>query len=116
MDLQDVALIIEQLDSLIPQLTKFIKQFHEVIITNNINVVTDGDGTLSGYPLKSMSDASANLAIKKIGVIDNLIHSRQETISELFKNGFSSTNDPSHISTLQNKLLEFKKINATYKH
>lgn len=116
MELQDTASIIEQLDSLIPQLSKFIKQFHEVIITNDINVVTDGDGTLSGYPLKSMSDASANLAIKKIGVIDNLIHSRQETISELFKKGFASTNDPSNISILQNKLIEFKKINATYNH
>lgn len=94
MDIQDISIIIEQLDTLMPQLVKFIKQFHDVVIASDINVVTDGDGNLSGYPLKSMPEADANIAIKKIGIIDNLIHSRQETISELFKKGFAATNDP----------------------
>jgi hypothetical protein len=115
-NLENTISIIEQLDSLVPQLAKFIKQFHEVIITNDINVVTDGDGNLSGHPLKSMPEAAAKTAMKKIGIIDNLINTHQDSISELFKKGFASTNDPNYISSLQNKLIEFKKINATYKH
>lgn len=120
-NVENVTSIVSQIDTLMPQLVGFIKRFHEVIITNNINVVTDGDGNLSGYPLTSMPDAVANAAIKKIGIIDNLIHSHQDSISELFKKGFALdkqilANDPSHISSLQNKFIEFKKINDTYKH
>lgn len=69
----------------------------------------------------STSDAETEYISKKIGVLDRLITTRGEQLSELFKKGLQAekemiTKDSNITSQLTEKLREFNKLKSSYKH
>lgn len=113
--------IITQIDVILPQLSEFINQFNNLVQSANINVITDVDGTLSIDVPISMSDHEAQNLSKRIGIIDRLISSKNEEITELFKKGLSlddqlKVENSNHKSEILNKIKEFEKIKSNYKH
>jgi len=119
--LESLTDIISSLDSMLPQLTKFVEQFNEVVIEFNVNVVTDTAGTMSVDVPANMSDIQAEFVSKKLGIIDRLVNSHGTSINDLFQKGLKiehnlKANDPQYTSVLTEKITEFKKLNASYKH
>jgi NADH-ubiquinone oxidoreductase chain 3 len=119
--LAELAILITQLDSHMIQLTDFISQFNTTITTLGINVITDATGNLSIEVPLSMSDTDASTTSKRIGILDRLINTRSESITDLLQKGKGledsiKLTDPNYKSQLAEKILEFKKINDSYNH
>ena len=117
----DLNSIIKEISSLLPNLSVFINQFNEVVSNTGINVITDSAGNLSIDVPKDMSDLEASSISKRVGIIDRLISTRSQEISELIKQGLNMENDlrksnPNYISELSNKIAEFNRLKSLYKH
>lgn len=117
----DITEIISQINSLLPQLSNFIDQFHDFSIEKGINIITDSSGTMSIDAPSSISDSDLHYISKRIGIIDRLINTRGEELCELFKKGFEAEKqikpqDPKYTSVLAEKLAEFNRLNSSYKH
>jgi hypothetical protein len=117
----DLSVIVQEVNRLIPQLGMFISQFKSIVIETGINVVSDSQGNLSIDVPSSMSDSDANKVSARIGVIDRLITHNGMSINDMFNKGLSIENalkgkDPSYNSQLTNHILQFKALNASYKH
>jgi hypothetical protein len=113
--------IVIELNRLIPQLDMFIAQFKSIVIDTGINVVSDAQGNMSIDVPSSMSDSDANKISARIGVIDRLITHNGVSINDLFNKGLSIENslkgkDPTYNSQLTNQIVQFKALNASYKH
>jgi hypothetical protein len=59
-ELTDITL---KINELLPQLADFISQFHSIILTNNINVITDAGGNMSLDVPGTMSDPHYSLCV-----------------------------------------------------
>ena len=117
----DISEILGGINTLLPQLTEFINQFHDFVAERGINVITDSSGNMSIDVKVNVSDAEAEYISKKIGVLDRLINTRGEQLSELFKKGLQAekgmaVQNPGYTSQLTDKLAEFNKLNLKYKH
>lgn len=117
----DILNIVGELNSLLPQLAEFIKQFNDIVTQSGINVVTDTTGNMSIDVPINMSDSEANFISKRIGVIDRLITTRGQEINELLQKGLEAESklkleNPNYVSQLSEKITEFKRLNASYKH
>jgi hypothetical protein len=113
--------IVSQINTLMPQLADFINQFTTTVNESNISVVTDTVGNMSISVPASMPEDVANTVSKKIGVIDRLINTRGQEISDLLQKGTSLENkikmqNPNYVSQLTAKIEEFRLLNASYKH
>lgn len=113
--------VMSQISDMLPRLQGFITEFNKVIITNDINVITDGSGNFSADVLGVMPQAGADLAIRRIGVIDGLINHHKTTITDLFAQGTALDNqikviNPNYVSPILEKLDEFNRIKNTYRH
>jgi hypothetical protein len=113
--------ILHEITIYLPRLAGFINEFNQFIIANNINILTDGSGNLSADVLPSMSEAEADLAIKRIDILDRIISHNKTSISDLFTRGHSIDNQlksivPTHESVILRKLDEFNRIKNTYRH
>lgn len=113
--------IITEINTLLPQLTDFINQFNNVVSQSGINVVTDSVGNMSIDVPQSMSDSIANNLSTRIGIIDRLITTRGHEINDLLQKGMHieeniKLKDPHYVSQLTDKIMEFKRLNALYKH
>ena len=117
----DITDIITQINTLLPQLNDFITQFNSLVVKSGVNVITDSAGNMSIDVPQSMSDLEANDIGKRISIIDRLITTHGSSINDLFKKGLSmedklKIDNPNYTSQLTEKILEFKRLNASYKH
>ena len=82
----DLSQIITDLNSLLPQLSKFINQFNSVITETGVNVITDSTGNMDLDVPQNMSDDEATKISTRIGIIDRLITTRGQEINDLLQN------------------------------
>jgi hypothetical protein len=113
--------LINQINTILPQISDFINQFNTTIIENNINVVTDtGANMFMDVPSDISDDKAAHLK-KKLEIIDRLINTKTDEVEELLKKGSSlestlKKNNPEYKSVILDKLSEFNKLKSSYKH
>ena len=110
-----------QIDKLLPQLSNFIDQFNNLVLTTNINVITDFSGNMSIDVPVSMSDSEAENISKRINIIDRLIKTRGQEINDLLQKGLVVENkikmqNPNYTSQILDKINEFKRLNLSYRH
>jgi hypothetical protein len=103
------------------QLTLFINQFNELVITNNINVVSDAAGNISIDVPSTMTEDLQNKLARRVGIIDRLITDRSSTLDELFRQGFDIENnikktDSKYTSVIAEKANAFNQMKNSYKH
>jgi len=116
-----ISAILTELNSLLPQLVGFIHNFNTTVSQANINVVTDTVGNMSIEVPENMSNDVANQLRNRIGIIDRLITTQGQQISELLDRGINIENklkaeNPNYVSQLTGQIEEFKRLNASYKH
>jgi hypothetical protein len=117
-ELTDITL---KINELLPQLADFISQFHSIILTNNINVITDAGGNMSLDVPGTMSDTDADKFSRRISIIDRLITTRGQEINDLLQKGLEiegklKKENVNYTSQILDKVNEFKRLNASYKH
>ena len=117
----DIYTVVTELNGLFPQLSDFIGQFHKVVSSTDIKVVTDSVGNMSIDVPQNMSDSEANSISERIGVLDRLITTRGQRINELLLEGKSieaklQSKDPKYLSLIESKIALFEKLNSSYKH
>ena len=113
--------IVSEVGKLLPQLSNFISQFDTTVVKTGVNVITDTAGSMSIDVPNSMSDVEANNISTRLGIIDRLIITRGQDINDLLQKGLALENktrltDPNYVSQIADKVQEFKKLNASYKH
>ena len=113
--------VLTQVDSVLPQLAEFITRFNDLIISNDINVITEVDGTLAIDAPATMSDGEISNIRRRIQVLDNLIADRTNRATELLEKGSLIDNqlkiqNPNHSSQILNKVREFEILRLNYKH
>lgn len=113
--------IINEIDRLLPQLVKFIGEFHGVINQYSLQVITDSAGNMEIDVPNSFKSEDVTKITTKIGILDRLINTHGASINDFFQKGLSvenklKINDPNYNSVLLDKIAEFKLINASYKH
>lgn len=116
-----IAEIVNEVNSLLPQLANFISQFNSTITQSGVNVVTDSIGNLSLDVPQDMSNEAANKVSSRIGIIDTLIRTRSQEINDLLQKGAQLENklqieDSNYVSQLDDKVKEFRRLSALYKH
>lgn len=82
-----LQLILRDLDRLLPQLNRFIDQFHNFIVDKNINVISDAQGALSMDVTHNLDDSIAQQYANRINVIDGLIRHHVSEIESLITRG-----------------------------
>jgi hypothetical protein len=117
-DLND---ILSNIGYILPQISGFIDHFNNVVVQNNINVITDSVGNMSIDVPSNMSDSQADKISTRLSIIDKLINSQGQSLNDLFQKGLKieeqlKTNDPNYSSQLTDKISAFKALNASYKH
>ena len=117
----DILQIVTEINSLLPQLSDFINQFHNLVNQSGVSVVTDSAGNLSIDVPQNMPDSEANRLSTRIGIIDRLITTRGQELNDLFQKGFQVENkikveNPNYTSQLTERIAEFKRLNNSYKH
>ena len=117
----DILQIVTEINSLLPQFSDFINQFHNIVNQSGISVVTDSDGNMSINVPNNMSDSETTNINKRIGIVDRLINTRGQELNDLFKKGLQVEKDirvknPNYTSQLTEKIAEFKRLNNNYKH
>lgn len=110
-----------QIDKLLPQLSDFIDQFNNLVLTTNINVITDTSGNMSIDVPGNMLDSEAEKISKRINILDRLITTRGQEVNDLLQKGLSveskiRTQNSNYTSQILDKVNEFKRLNASYKH
>lgn len=119
--IEELTTISLQIDRLLPQLSDFIDQFNNLVLTTNINVITDSSGNMSIDVPGNMSDSEADKISKRINIIDRIIITRGQEINDLLQKGLSvetriKTQNSNYTSQILDKVNEFKRLNASYKH
>ena len=117
----DLSSIITELNALLPQFSDFIDQFNNVVNQTGINVITDSAGNMSIDVPKNMTDSVANSTSTRIGILDRLISTRGQEISDLIQKGSELENklkfeNSNYISQLSDKISEYNRLKSTYKH
>ena len=119
--LSELTDIVVNINHMLPQLSMFIDQFTNLVNESNVNVITDSYGNMSVDVPADMSEAKAENISKRLGVIDRLINSHGSSLNDLFHKGLNienklKLNDPNYSSQLGDKISEFRRLNAVYKH
>jgi hypothetical protein len=117
----DLLEIINELNSVLPQLSSFIDQFNTVVKESPVNVITDSEGNMEIDVDKNMPDDQAKKLGKKIGIIDKLILTKEEQADDLIKEALAKerkikADNPEYVSQITDKIKEFNKITKSYKH
>ena len=116
-----ISEVITQIDTFLPQLATFINQFSTTVNQFGISVVTDTAGTMSIDVPQNMSEEVANKVSNKIGVIDRLITTRSQDISDLLQKGTIleeklKATDSQYVTQLTDRMKEYKRLISLYKH
>lgn len=118
---EDLVSVINEVNRLLPQLSDFINQFHQVIINTGVNVMTDGVGNLDMDAPGEIPTAEMKKIQTRINIIDTLIRDNRFKVDQLLEQGKSIETDIRNLnSDYRSQLLEqvtrFKELNASYKH
>ncbi len=113
--------VLTQIDLVLPQLAEFITRFNDLIVSNDINVITEVDGTLAIDAPATMSDSEISNIRKRIQVLDKLIENRTSRATELLEKGSLIDNqlkiqNPNHSSQILNKVREYEILRSNYRH
>jgi hypothetical protein len=116
-----ISEILAQIDSLLPQLASFINQFNTTVSQSGISVITDTIGNMSIDVPQHISEEVSNKLTNKIGVIDRLITTRSQDISDLVQKGTIleeklKVADSHYVSQLSDRMQEYKRLISSYKH
>lgn len=115
--IQDFTDAITEIDRLLPQLAGFIQQFNSLIVETGINVITDSNGSMSIDVPENMPASVSDKIVTKVGIIDNLIGTHKDTISDIFEKKLSlEVPNRGKTSIILSKLEEFEKLKSSYKH
>lgn len=117
----EITDIINQLNKLLPQVNKFINQFHDEIIKHNINVITDTSGNLAIDIPDSIPQAQGKLISARINLLDRLIHTQTDKSEDLIYKGIEIEEKlfnkyPNYETRLTNYVSEFRRLKSSYKH
>ena len=117
----NISEIVAEINSLLPQLAGFIKNFNSTVTELNVSVITDTAGNMTIEVPEGTSDESARYISTKVGIIDRLITTRGEDLNKLLQQGIELESslkkaDSTYVSQLADKIQEFKKLNTSYKH
>ena len=117
----DIFQIVSEINTLLPQLGDFINQFNSVVSQSGISVITDSTGNMSIDVPHDTPDSVANNITNRIGIIDRLITTRGQEINDLLRKGLDlekniKKENPNYVSQLTDKIEEFRRLNALYKH
>lgn len=118
--ISELAEVTAKINELLPQFSDFISQFHNIIISNSMNVIIEANGNMSLDAPTTMSDADAENIAKRIGIVDRLIITRGMEIDELLQKGLSIEADlkkenVNYTSQILDKVNEFKRLQSSYK-
>ena len=116
-----ISEILNEINTLLPQFSNFISQFNNTINESGINVITNSIGGLSIDVPQNMPDDVANKVTSRIGILDRLINTRSQEINDLLQKGTVlenklKTEDSNYIPRLADKIQEYRRLNALYKH
>ena len=109
------------IDLYLSQLSLFIGQFNDLVVSNDINVITDSSGNISIDVPKSMTEEHQIKLARKVGIIDRLISERSSNLDVLFKEGLElekniKKNDVQYTSVIAEKARAFSELKNKYKH
>ena len=114
---------ITELDRLLSQLGGFITQFHNFIIENSINVISDSEGSLAIDVPEDVENSVAQQLSNRIHVFDSLIHDRAHAIedllnrtSDLERNASISISDNNYTSQLTQFGVRLRQLIRSYGH
>ena len=113
--------IVTEINTLMPQLSNFICQFDTTVNQTGIRVISDTVGNMSIDVPDTMPEIEVKKVTTKIGIIDRLITTRGQQLNDLFQKGVLlesklKIENPNYVSQLSEKIEEFRKLNASYKH
>jgi NADH-ubiquinone oxidoreductase chain 3 len=117
----DIPDIIAEVNTLLPQLAKFIAQFNTAVNQSGVSVITDTVGNMQLDVPNSMSDEAAQKISTRIGIIDRLITTQGQQIRDLLHKATELETsiraaNPDYVSKITSQVQEFKGLNASYKH
>lgn len=115
----DITEVISAIDHTLPQMSSFIERYYNLLISSNVNVSTESQGQIFMDVLKTMPEPEVIKVQKEISVLDRLITTHHQTISEKIREGLEienriKLNDPNYKSQLLEKINEFKKLESKY--
>ena len=110
-----------ELDRLLSQLGGFITQFHNFIIENQINVITDSQGALDIEVYENVEDSVAQQHSNRIHVFDTLIHDRVHAIEDLLERTLdldrnNTQSDNNYITQLTQYRVRLRQLIGSYGH
>jgi hypothetical protein len=116
-----ISEIVTQIDNILPQLANFISQFNSTVSQSGITVITDNIGNMSIEVPQNLSEKLGNELSSRVGVIDRLITTRSQDISDLLQKGTIlenklKINDSQYVSQLTDRMQEYKRLISSYKH
>jgi hypothetical protein len=116
----ELDVLLTEINRLLDQLGRFRDQFHNLIITTGINVVTE-DGAIYVDAPAETSDALSQEYGNRVRIIDRLIQSHAETLRERIGHAAEVESqilslDGSYISQLTELEHRFREILRSYNH
>ena len=116
-----ITQILLQIDEILPQLAQFIDRFSTTVIQSEVSVITDAVGNMSIDVPDHMPQEEAEKISKQIGIIDRLITTTSEKLSDKLQRGTVleeklKVNDSQYVSQLTDRMKEYKRLISLYKH
>jgi hypothetical protein len=120
-EITELSTIIQSINNQMEQLSMFINQFHELVISKQLTVTSDALGALMVDAPISLPDNEASLVGKRITILDNLINTRRDSIKESIHKGLSIYSEikavnPGFNSVILTKLSELHDVSNKYIH
>jgi hypothetical protein len=120
-EITELSSLISSINVQMEQLSSFIDQFHELVISKQLTVTGDALGTLMVDAPISLPDNEASLVGRRVTILDNLINTRRDSLKEDINKGLGIFNqikavNPSFNSVILTKLNELNNISSKYIH
>lgn len=120
-EITELSTIIQSINNQMEQLSMFINQFHELVISKQLTVTSDALGALMVDAPISLPDNEASLVGKRITILDNLINTRRDSIKESIHKGLNIYSEikavhPGFNSVILTKLSELHDVSSKYIH
>lgn len=117
-DAGQVVEVASNISELLPNLSKYIHQFNDFLIANNISISFSANNDMTIFAPRDAHD-KFNYFETKLKVIDRLILTYTNDVDSLVKKGLSlegelRKTDPNYVSQILDKANEFKLLKAKY--
>jgi hypothetical protein len=120
-EITELSNLISSINVQLEQLSSFINQFHDLVISKQLTVTSDALGALMVDAPFSLPDNEASLVGRRITILDNLINTRRESLNDSIHQGLTIYSEikkvnPSFNSVILTKLTELNDISSKYIH